>query len=111
METALPGMLLFIPWHFPLHKDTSIMGVSKQAELAFQKEYPAIYHHLLQYKDALSKRNQAETGIRYEWYALQRCAATYFPETNVLVPIDSVADRSNTPTSKMVIIKLQKHIL
>ena len=32
------------------------------------------------------------------------CAATYFPEANVLVPIDSVADRSNTPTSKFVVI-------
>ena len=37
------------------------------------------------------------------------CAATYFPEANILVPIDSVADRSNTPTSKMVILKLRKH--
>ena len=34
----------------------------------------------------------------------RRCAATYFPEANVLVPIDSVAERSNTPTSKYVII-------
>jgi molybdopterin-dependent oxidoreductase alpha subunit len=39
-----------------------------------------------------------------------RCTITYFPETNVLVPIDSVADKSNTPTSKMVIIKIKKHI-
>jgi len=39
----------------------------------------------------------------------EQCAATYFPETNVLVPINSVADRSNTPTSKYVIIKLKKH--
>ena len=34
----------------------------------------------------------------------RRCAATYFPETNVLVPIGSVAERSNTPVSKFVII-------
>ncbi|MBK7426400.1 MAG: FdhF/YdeP family oxidoreductase [Saprospiraceae bacterium] len=37
------------------------------------------------------------------------CSATYFPETNVLVPIDSVAEKSNTPVSKLVIIRLQKH--
>jgi molybdopterin-dependent oxidoreductase alpha subunit len=37
------------------------------------------------------------------------CTATYFPETNVLVPVDSVADKSNTPTSKMVILKVRKH--
>jgi anaerobic selenocysteine-containing dehydrogenase len=34
------------------------------------------------------------------------CLATYFPETNVLVPIDSVAAKSNTPTSKFVIVTL-----
>ena len=35
------------------------------------------------------------------------CAASYFPETNVLVSIDSVADRSNTPTSKFVPIRIR----
>jgi hypothetical protein len=34
----------------------------------------------------------------------RRCAATYFPEGNVLVPINSSADRSNTRTSKSIII-------
>lgn len=38
----------------------------------------------------------------------QNCAATYFPETNVLVPIGSSANRSNTPTSKFVVITLRK---
>jgi molybdopterin-dependent oxidoreductase alpha subunit len=40
-------------------------------------------------------------------FAIPRgCTATYFPETNVLVPINSVADKSNTPTSKLVVIKI-----
>jgi molybdopterin-dependent oxidoreductase alpha subunit len=34
----------------------------------------------------------------------RRCVATYFPEANVLVPIGSVALRSNTPTSKAVVV-------
>jgi anaerobic selenocysteine-containing dehydrogenase len=34
----------------------------------------------------------------------RRCAATYFPEANVLVPIESVALRSNTPTSKAIVV-------
>jgi molybdopterin-dependent oxidoreductase alpha subunit len=34
------------------------------------------------------------------------CTATYYPETNVLVPINSVADRSGTPTSKFIVISL-----
>ncbi|HEX8911593.1 MAG TPA: FdhF/YdeP family oxidoreductase [Humisphaera sp.] len=32
------------------------------------------------------------------------CCATYFPEGNVLVPIGSVANRSNQPTSKYVVV-------
>jgi formate dehydrogenase major subunit len=35
------------------------------------------------------------------------CCAAYFPETNVLVPLDSTADRSQTPTSKSVIVRLE----
>ncbi len=34
------------------------------------------------------------------------CAAAYFPETNVLIPIDSVAEKSYTPTSKSIVITL-----
>ncbi|MEV0977585.1 FdhF/YdeP family oxidoreductase [Streptomyces sp. NPDC049915] len=34
-------------------------------------------------------------------------AASYYPETNVLVPLDSVADISNTPTSKAVLVRLE----
>ena len=37
------------------------------------------------------------------------CVATYFPEANVLVPIGSKADRSNTPASKSVIITIKPH--
>ena len=36
----------------------------------------------------------------------RRCAATYFPEANVLVPVDSVAEISNTPVSKSVVITI-----
>src|SRR5690349_4111519 len=35
------------------------------------------------------------------------CAATYFPEANVLVPVRNVAERSNTPVSKSVVISLR----
>ena len=38
----------------------------------------------------------------------QKCTATYFPETNVLVPIDSVAEKSNTPTSKYIVVTIDK---
>ncbi|MBX5493718.1 MAG: FdhF/YdeP family oxidoreductase [Bryobacteraceae bacterium] len=38
----------------------------------------------------------------------RQCTATYFPEANVLVPLGSVAERSNTPASKSVVIRLRK---
>jgi hypothetical protein len=70
--------LLFIPWHFPLHQNAKISGVSKEAEIEFKKQYPAIYNHLLGFKESLSGRNKVETGIRYEWYAMQRYASDYY---------------------------------
>ena len=69
--------LINIPWHFPLQLDSSIQGASEKAEGLFKKQYPAVYEHLLSHKAALSARNKSETGIRYEWYALQRWAANY----------------------------------
>ena len=60
--------------------DEAIKGASEKAEQAFREQYPAVYAHLLLYKEPLSKRNQAETGIRYEWYALQRWGANYWED-------------------------------
>jgi anaerobic selenocysteine-containing dehydrogenase len=37
----------------------------------------------------------------------RRCAATYFPETNVLVAVRNFADKSNTPASKSVVISIR----
>lgn len=48
-------------------------------------------------------------GFRVVPYPTPRgSAAAYYPETNVLVPLDSVADISNTPTSKSVIVRLER---
>ncbi len=53
-----------------LNNMIKINGNSSVAEKAFRKEYPYVYNHLLRFKNKLSERNKAETGIRYEWYAL-----------------------------------------
>jgi molybdopterin-dependent oxidoreductase alpha subunit len=37
----------------------------------------------------------------------RRCAATYFPETNVLVPLRNFAEKSHTPASKSVVISIR----
>ena len=56
------------------------INFSEKSEKDFRESYPALYNHLLNHKEKLSARNKAETGIRYEWYALQRWAADYFQE-------------------------------
>src|SRR5574344_906239 len=72
--------LIWIPWHFPLQNDVSIQGASQIAENMFKILYPSIYNYLLKFKPQLSSRNKSETGIRYEWYALQRWGANYWDE-------------------------------
>ncbi len=72
--------LIWIPWHFPLHLDNTIQGASEKAEKEFKKHYTAVYNHLIKFKAQLSARNKAETGIRYEWYALQRWGANYWED-------------------------------
>ncbi len=65
-----------------MHNNPKVVGASLEAEKAFENQYPAVYNHLLKYKTELSNRNQAETGIRYEWYALQRWGANYSDDFN-----------------------------
>ena len=36
----------------------------------------------------------------------RRCLASYFPEANVLIPLDSIDQRSRTPTSKSIKVRL-----
>lgn len=51
---------------------------------------------------------RANQFIVVEYDIPRGCCATYFPETNVLVPIDSTAAVSNTPTSKWVVVTVEK---
>ena len=40
----------------------------------------------------------------------RQCIATYFPEANVLVPVDNFADHSHTPASKSVVVTMEKRV-
>lgn len=62
---------------------------------------------LYNYFDGIERVARKFIIIQYD--IPQQCCATYFPETNVLVPINSTADKSNTPTSKLVLIQIKKH--
>ncbi|WRG54008.1 class I SAM-dependent DNA methyltransferase [Helicobacter pylori] len=69
--------VIFIPWHFPNTDNPKNMEENEQD---FSIHYPIIYAHLLSHKDELLKRNKDETGKRYEWYCLQRWAASYLQD-------------------------------
>ncbi len=69
--------IIFIPWHFPNVEKPKTMLENEQD---LKEQYPSLYKHLLSHKERLSKRNKEETGIRYEWYCLQRWGANYYQE-------------------------------
>ncbi|MGN8460996.1 class I SAM-dependent DNA methyltransferase [Helicobacter pylori] len=69
--------VIFIPWHFP---NTGSPKSMEKNEQDFSTHYPIIYAHLISHKDELLKRNKDETGKRYEWYCLQRWAASYYQD-------------------------------
>ena len=62
---------------------------------------------LYNYHDGIKRVARQFIAVSYPIPA--GCTATYFPEANVLVPISSVAEKSNTPTSKQVILKINKY--
>ncbi|MFH5207137.1 FdhF/YdeP family oxidoreductase [Antrihabitans spumae] len=48
-------------------------------------------------------------GFRIVAYSTPRGnAAAYYPETNPLIPLDHVADKSNTPVSKAITVRLER---
>jgi molybdopterin-dependent oxidoreductase alpha subunit len=62
--------------------------------------------------DLISHFNQeeriAKSFLVIPYSIPKQCSATYFPEANVLVPLQSKARISNTPTSKTIIITVHK---
>ncbi|MEU5719045.1 FdhF/YdeP family oxidoreductase [Streptomyces sp. NPDC020403] len=59
-----------------------------------------------EWKDGVERR---APGFRVVHYPTARgCAAAYYPETNVLVPLDATADTSNTPASKSVVVRFEQ---
>ncbi|MEU9193531.1 FdhF/YdeP family oxidoreductase [Streptomyces hundungensis] len=58
-----------------------------------------------EWKDGVERR---APGFRVVHYPTARgCAAAYYPETNVLVPLGATADVSNTPASKSVVVRFE----
>lgn len=57
--------------------------------------------------DFSGRTRRAESFVVVPYEIPRDCAATYFPEANPLVPIESVAEKSNCPTSKLVRIRIE----
>ncbi|MFI0999842.1 FdhF/YdeP family oxidoreductase [Streptomyces galbus] len=57
------------------------------------------------WQDGTERRAENYQVVSYP--AAKGSAAAYYPETNVLVPLDSVADMSNQPTSKGIVVRLE----
>lgn len=58
-------------------------------------------------EDGLTRRASRFRVVSYP--TARGCAAAYYPETNALVPLDSQAEESGTPTSKSVFVRLVAH--
>jgi anaerobic selenocysteine-containing dehydrogenase len=54
--------------------------------------------------DGIERR--ADNFLLVEYDIPRGCVGAYYPETNPLVPLDSVADIANTPTSKSIPVLL-----
>ena len=89
-------------------------GVYNERRVLFMnpKDMEALGIHRLDMVD-LKSHFEGEVRSAYGFLAIpyeipSQCTATYFPEANVLVPINSTATISNTPTSKTVKITIHK---
>ncbi|MGH7640204.1 MAG: FdhF/YdeP family oxidoreductase [Candidatus Dormibacteria bacterium] len=90
-----------------IHDSRRVVLVNPQdlAELGFQDgEHVDVYS---EWNDDVERCLRDYRLVAYP--TSRQCAAAYFPEANVLVPLASVAEGSNTPTSKSVIIRLEHH--
>ena len=93
--------------------DDRYRGVRGERRVVFVNSADLVERHLVerQLVDVISEWHDGERvaeGFAVVPYDLPRgnCAA-YFPEANALVPLGSVAEKSNTPTSKSIVVRLR----
>jgi hypothetical protein len=51
---------------------------------------------------------EAHDFLLVEYAIPPGCVASYFPETNALVPLDHHAERARTPASKSIPVRLRR---
>jgi len=86
-----------------IHHERRVVFLNEpDMEAAGIKPYQVI-HLTTHYQQVV---REARNFIAIPYDLPRRCAAAYFPETNVLVPADEFARKSRTPISKSLVIKL-----
>ena len=90
-----------------IHKDRRIVMMHE----ADMHEQALSRHEVVNIKSFFNgEKRIAKNFIVVPMPIARKCVATYFPETNCLVSINSVAHTSNTPASKSVIVSLEKQV-
>ena len=94
--------------------DDRYRGIKNGRRVVLMNENDMSNHDLLKGSLVdLSSEMKSGLIVSPKWFVVpydipEGNVATYFPESNMLIPLDSVADGSNTPTSKSVPIKISK---
>lgn len=95
--------------------DDRYRGVKGERRVVFMHQTDMLRLHIVEGEAIdLISRHEGKERIAPKFFARaydikEGCAAVYFPEGNVLVPLESTALESNTPTSKLVPIWVRKH--
>lgn len=94
--------------------DDRYRGIRGERRVVFMHAADMVERHIVEREvvDLVSEwedgERRGEAFIAIAFDLPRGNAATYFPEANVLVPLTSTADGSNTPTSKSVVIRVEK---
>ena len=94
--------------------DDRYRGISKGRRVVLMNKNDISKHNLSKGELVdLSSEMESGTVLSPDWFVVpydipEGNVATYFPESNCLIPLDSVAEKSNTPTSKSVPIGITK---
>lgn len=100
-----------------VYRDTDrYRGINNSRRVVFMNEND-IAERNLKFGQVIDLTSHFDDGERYAEnfvvvpYPIPKdCCAAYYPETNVLVPHGSVAEKSNCPTSKSVIVTITPHL-
>jgi molybdopterin-dependent oxidoreductase alpha subunit len=88
-----------------VHQGRRVVFVHPQDIKALGLKDAQLVDLVSEWTDGVARRAEAFRVVSYP--TARGCAAAYFPETNVLVPLDSTAETSNTPTSKSIVVRLE----